>query len=156
MSQADNSVKNCWNCLMTNPKPDPHNINAHIIFGENPLRLTEVIVLKLKCGHVLGRQLCQKLTIFAHTQSQTGSPKYQYTKFGEKPLRFILYHPEINIPMCCRQITDKNWQNLPIRNPTPDLHKINAHTKFGENLVIVNFHEVMWARWDLALDLQTH
>ena len=25
------------------------------------------------------------------------------------------------------------WQNLPISNPKPDLHNINAHTKFGEN-----------------------
>ena len=27
----------------------------------------------------------------------------------------------------------KHWQNLPISNPKPDLHNINAHTKFGEN-----------------------
>ena len=27
----------------------------------------------------------------------------------------------------------KNWQNLPISNPKPDLHNVNAHTKFGEN-----------------------
>ena len=27
----------------------------------------------------------------------------------------------------------KNWWNLPISNPKPDLHNINAHTKFGEN-----------------------
>ena len=27
----------------------------------------------------------------------------------------------------------KNWRNLPIINPKPDLHNINAHTKFGEN-----------------------
>ena len=27
----------------------------------------------------------------------------------------------------------KNWGNLPISNPKPDLHNINAHTKFGEN-----------------------
>ena len=26
-----------------------------------------------------------------------------------------------------------NWRNLPISNPKPDLHNINAHTKFGEN-----------------------
>ena len=25
------------------------------------------------------------------------------------------------------------WQNLPISNPKPDIHNINAHTKFGEN-----------------------
>ena len=27
----------------------------------------------------------------------------------------------------------KNWRNLPISNPKPDLHNINAYTKFGEN-----------------------
>ena len=27
----------------------------------------------------------------------------------------------------------KNWRNLPISNRKPDLHNINAHTKFGEN-----------------------
>ena len=25
------------------------------------------------------------------------------------------------------------WRNLPISNPKPDFHNINAHTKFGEN-----------------------
>ena len=27
----------------------------------------------------------------------------------------------------------KIWRNLPVSNPKPDLHSINAHTKFGEN-----------------------
>ena len=27
----------------------------------------------------------------------------------------------------------KIWRNLPINNPKPYLHNINAHTKFGEN-----------------------
>ena len=27
----------------------------------------------------------------------------------------------------------KIWWNLPFSNPKPDLHNINAHTKFGEN-----------------------
>ena len=35
--------------------------------------------------------------------------------------------------MCQGQITLKNWQNLPIGNPKPDLNNINAHTMFGEN-----------------------
>ena len=35
--------------------------------------------------------------------------------------------------MCPGQITVKNWQNLPISNPKPDLHNINAQMKFGEN-----------------------
>ena len=40
----------------------------------------------------------------------------------------------MKIQTCLRQITlVKNWQNLPINNPKPDLYNINAHTKFGEN-----------------------
>ena len=27
----------------------------------------------------------------------------------------------------------KNWLTLPISDPKPDRHNINAHTKFGEN-----------------------
>ena len=30
----------------------------------------------------------------------------------------------------------KIWRNLPISNPKPDLHSINAHTKFGENILM--------------------
>ena len=30
----------------------------------------------------------------------------------------------------------KNWRNLPISNPKPDLHNINARTKFGENALM--------------------
>ena len=34
-------------------------------------------------------------------------------------------------------ISVKNQQNLPISNPKPKLHNINAHTKFGENPLIL-------------------
>ena len=35
----------------------------------------------------------------------------------------------------------KIWRNLPISNPKPDLHNINAHTKFGENpLMFTRYH----------------
>ena len=47
--------------------------------GENLLRFTQVIVLKWKYGCGGGRQLCQKLTKFAHEQSQTRSLQYQCT-----------------------------------------------------------------------------
>ena len=43
-----------------------------------------------------------------------------------------------------RQITVKNGQNLPISNPKPDLHNINAHTKFGENPLIFT-RVVIWS-----------
>ena len=33
------------------------------------------------------------------------------------------------------------WWNLPISNHKPDLHNINAHTKFGENpLMFTGYH----------------
>ena len=34
----------------------------------------------------------------------------------------------------------KNWRNLSISNPKPDLHNINAHTKFGENPLMFTYH----------------
>ena len=44
----------------------------------------------------------------------------------------------------------KIWQNLPISNPTPDLHNIKAHTKFGENpLMFTRYHpETKYERTD--------
>ena len=32
-------------------------------------------------------------------------------------------------------ISVKNWKHLPISNPKPELHNIDAHTKFDENLL---------------------
>ena len=46
MSRADNSVKIWRNLPISNPKPDPHNINAYTKFGENPLMFTQVIIWK--------------------------------------------------------------------------------------------------------------
>ena len=39
----------------------------------------------------------------------------------------------------------KNWRNLPISNPEPDLHNINAHTKFGENPLMFT-QVIIWKR----------
>ena len=36
----------------------------------------------------------------------------------------------------------KNWRNLPISNPKPDLHNINAYTKFAENQLIF-IHDII-------------
>ena len=47
MSQANNSVKIWQNLSISNPKPDLHNINAHTKFGENPLMLTQVLIMKI-------------------------------------------------------------------------------------------------------------
>ena len=42
-------------------------------------------------------------------------------------------------------------RNLPISNPKPDLHTINAHTKFGENPLM--FTQVI--NWKRKMDRQT-
>ena len=41
--------------------------------------------------------------------------------------------------------TDDNWRNLPISSPKPDLHNINAYTKFGENPL--TFTQVIIRKW---------
>ena len=54
---------------------------------------------------------------------------------------YSCYRPETNIWVCLGQITVKIWHNLPISNLKPDLHNINAHTKFGENpLMFTGYH----------------
>ena len=40
----------------------------------------------------------------------------------------------------------KNWQNFPISNPKPELHNINAHTKFGQNPLV--FIQVTIWKWN--------
>ena len=40
--RADNSVKNLQNLPVCNHKSDLHNINARIMFGENPLIFTKL------------------------------------------------------------------------------------------------------------------
>ena len=45
----------------------------------------------------------------------------------------------------------KILQNLPVSNPKPDLHNINAHTKFGENPLMFT-QVIIWKR---KMDRQT-
>ena len=39
----------------------------------------------------------------------------------------------------------KIWRNSPVSNPKPDLHNINAHTKFDENPLM--FTQVIIRKW---------
>ena len=43
-------------------------------------------------------------------------------------------------------MTIKIWRNLLESNPKPDLHNINAHTKFGENSLV--FTQVIIQKWN--------
>ena len=46
-------------------------------------------------------------------------------------LKLLSGNENIRVPRADNSV--KIWRNLPISNPKPDLHNINAHTKFGEN-----------------------
>ena len=74
---------------MSNLKADLHNINAHNKFGENSLRFTEVIVLKVKYDVLWADNFVKN-----RQNSTISNPKADvhninaHTKFGENPLIF--------------------------------------------------------------------
>ena len=82
---------------MSNPKADLHNINAHIKFGENPLRFTQVIFLKDNTD-----VLWADNSVKTRQNSTFSNPKADvyninaHTKFGENPLIFsnVIIHNE--------------------------------------------------------------
>ena len=54
----------------------------------------------------------------------------------------------------------KIWRNLPISNPKPNLHNINAHTKFSENSlmftqVVIRKRKTDGRKYDWLTDRQT-
>ena len=59
----------------------------------------------------------------------------------------------------CRQITVKNWWNLPSKNPKPDLYNISAHNEFGENPLIFTQFIIRKRKYgqmdDRRMDVQT-
>ena len=50
----------------------------------------------------------------------------------------------------------KNRRNLPISNPKPDLHNINAHTKFGENPLMFTYVIIRNRKTDGRTGRRTH
>ena len=62
VSRTDNSVKNWRNLPISNPKPDLHDINAHTMFGENPLMFTQVIIRKRKMDGRMDRWMDSRMT----------------------------------------------------------------------------------------------
>ena len=100
---------------------------------------------------------------FAHYQSQTRSPQYQCTyQVRWKSIDvYSSYHPETKIWACLRQITPSKIDEIcPISNPKPDLHNINAYTKFGENplmftQVIIRKRKTDGRTYDRRTDGQT-
>ena len=146
VSRADNFVKIWWNLPIINPKPDFLNVNAYTKFGENPLLFTQVIAQKRKYGCVLG--IRQKLTKFAHiaipNQISTISTHIpSLVKIHWCLLKLSSGNENMGVSRADNSV--KNWRNLPISNPKPDLHSINAHTKFGENPLMFT-QVIIWKR----------
>ena len=46
------------------------------------------------------------------------------------------------------------WRNLPISKPKPDLHNINAYTKFGENPLMFTQVIIRKRKTDGRMDVQ--
>ena len=69
-----------------------------------------------------------------------------YNKFDENPLLYVFTQVIIrkrDMGMSQADNSVKNWWNLPISNPKPDLHNINA--KFGENPLMFT-QVIIWKR----------
>ena len=49
----------------------------------------------------------------------------------------------------------KIWRNLPISNPKPVIHNINAHTKFGENSLMFTQVPKLWSNKHTKLNFLT-
>ena len=136
VSWADNSVKIWQNLPISNWKPDLLTVNAYSKFDENPFVIYSSYSPEMKIWACLRQitlskidEICplaisnQLSTISMHIPSLVKIPCY---------LLKLLSGNE-NMGMSRADNSIKNWRNLPISNPKPDLHNINAHTKFGEN-----------------------
>ena len=84
---------------------------------------------------------------FTHSQSLTRSPQYQCThQVWWKSIDVYSLSPRNeNMAVSWADNSVKIWRNLPISNPKPELHNINAHTKFGENPLM--FTQVVIRKW---------
>ena len=139
MSWADNSVTNRRYLPISNPKPDLHNINAHIKYGENQMRCTHVMVLKRNkwmCrGQIIVKidEIC-RLAIL----NQIHLISMHLSSFVKIHWKSILKLPSGNENMDVSRADNsvENWRNLPFSHPKSDFGNINAYTKFGENPLI--------------------
>ena len=124
------SVKYWRNLPISNPNPELNNI-IHI-----PSLVTiHWRILKITLSNI--DEICP-LAI----PIQNSIISYTYQVWWKSIDVYSSYHPETKIWVCLGQIT---WLNLPISNPKPNLHNINAHTKFSENPLM--FTQVIIRRW---------
>ena len=71
---------------MSNHKAELHNVNAHIIFGENALRITQVLVLKVKYGCVVADNCQNRQNSTISNRNADVHNINAHTKFGENLL----------------------------------------------------------------------
>ena len=88
-----------------------------------------LIFLLQKCEQLLQ---CES---FSHFFQQIKAPQAKYPaslmKIHQQLLKILSINENTGMSRADNSV--KNWWNLPISNPKPDIHNINAHTKFGEN-----------------------
>ena len=136
------SLKKKWrNLPISNPKPHLHNVNAHTKSGEYPPIFYSSYHPETKiqtCSGQIIDKSCQKLTKFVHWLSQARCPQSMHIPSFVKIHWYLLKLSFENRNADLWEVDNsvKNWRNLPISNPKPDFHNINAHTKFGENPLI--------------------
>ena len=148
MSWGDNCQK-LTNVPNSNPNPILHNINAHDITDVS--RQTTQSKIEEICPLAIPNQI-STISMHIHVPS----------------LVKIHWHlPKLlsgnkNMDMLWADNSVKDWGNLPLSNPKPDLLNINAHTKFSENLLIFTLivrkqkYECTYERWmDGQTDGQT-
>ena len=137
MSWADNSIIIWRNLPICNPKLDFHSINVHIKFGENPLRFTQVIVLK---QNIVILQADNSVKNWQNLPISNPKPDLYNINCITKLLLKLLSANKIK-DMLRADNSVKNWQNLPISNHKQVLHSIIAHTKFDVNpLICTGYH----------------
>ena len=144
VSWADNSVKTWWNLPISNPQLDIHNIN-----GENSLIFTQVIFWKRIIWTCPRKITLSKSNIFCPLAIPNHISTVSVHLPGSVKIYWYLLKLSSRKQTSRADYSVKKWQNPTISNPKPDLHNINAHTKFGDNpFTFTRYHPEMKIQTD--------
>ena len=138
VSRADNSFKIWRNLPISNPKPDLLNVTAYSKFGENLLLFTQVIVRKRKYGRLgqITPSKIDEICPLAIPNQISIISKHIPSLVNIHWCLLKLSSGNKNMGVSRADNSVKNWRNLPISNPKPDLLNVTAYSKFGENLLL--------------------
>ena len=139
------------NLSITNHKPDLHSTNSHIKFGENPLRFTQVIILRRKYVCVALRLLCQNwrnllknnpkadlYIISAHGKLRENSFIFSDVISGNRKKKKKKKKKK-KTDMSRAGNSVKNWRNFPIRSPKLD-YNINVRNVWWKSINIYSIY----------------